>query len=281
MGFGFPQSSGGNYSGTGGRRFKFLPIIIFAIIAFVYFQSNKEVVPLTGRTQVVGMSREQEAALGLSSFQQVLSENHVIQSGPSADMVRRIGQRLALVSEDPGFEWEFTLLESGDANAFCLPGGKVAVYSGILPITQTESGLAVVMGHEIAHAIARHGAERMAHQQLAQFAQIAVGMSTNDMDPNTRRAVLGAFGVGAQFGLLLPFSRKHESEADYMGLQFVARACYDPREALQVWQRMSDYATARKPPEYLSTHPSDETRIRQFEQWMPEALAIYNERCKQ
>lgn len=259
---------------------KILPIILFALYAIYYVSTNQETVPMTGRSQLVDLSREQEAALGLQSYQQILQSEQVVRQGPEVDLVRTVGQRIqrAAAPEDPGFEWEFNVIASDQANAFALPGGKVAVYTGILPVTQNEDALAVVMGHEIAHAIARHGAERMAHQKLVQLGTLAAGVSMSDMDPETQRMVMGALGVGTQFGVLLPFSREHESEADYMGLMYVARACYDPREAPHLWERMAK-AGGRAPAEFMSTHPSNETRIRQFEEWMPEALRIREESC--
>lgn len=259
--------------------FRLLPIVLFGLYLGYYFLANRETVPLTGRKQLVDISREQEAALGLSSYQQILRQAAVVRQGPEAEEVKRIGARLAKVSEDPGFEWQYELIDDQQANAFCLPGGKVAVYSGILPITQNENGLAVVMGHEIAHAIARHGAERMAHQKLVQIGAMATSVAVGEMEPQQRQLVLGALGVGAQFGILLPFSRDHESEADYMGLIYVARACFDPREAPKLWERMSEMGGGGSPAEFMSTHPSHSTRIRQFEEWMPEALKIRAESC--
>ena len=235
---------------------------------------------MTGRTQLVDMSREQEMALGYQSYQQILSGEAVLQSGEIVDQVREIGRRLAAVSEDPGFDWEFNVIQSDQANAFCLPGGKVAVYTGIVPVAQNIDGLAVIMGHEIAHAIARHGAERMAHQKLTQLGTLAVGMAMSDMDRQTQYAVMGALGVGAQYGVLLPFSRDHESEADYMGLVYTARACFDPTEAPELWRRMGEASGGGAPAEFMSTHPSHDTRIRQFDEWMPEALAARREACR-
>jgi len=153
------------------------------------------------------------------------------------------------------------------------------VYSGILPIAENIDGLAVIMGHEIAHAIARHGAERMAHQKLMQFGQMAAGMALGGMDIGAQRAVMGAMGAGGQYGILLPFSRNHESEADYIGLIYAARACFDPREAPKLWDRMNANSEGRTD-EFASTHPSPETRIKQFEEWMPEALEVYNQNCQ-
>ena len=262
-------------------RFKILPLILFAIYGIYFYFSNRETVPLTGRKQLVDMSREQEAALGLQSYRQILRRENVITTGRNAELIKQIGQRISAVAEDPGFRWDYNLIDSPQVNAFCLPGGKVAVYSGILPVAKNADGLAVIMGHEIAHAIARHGAERMAHQKLFQIGSMAAGVAISDMDPAQQRAVMGALGVGAQYGVLLPFSRDHESEAEYMGLIYVARACFDPTEAPRLWQRMGQTSGGRRPAEFTSTHPSHETRIRQFEQWMPEALKIRQEKCGQ
>jgi predicted Zn-dependent protease len=267
-------------SSRGGIRL--LPILLFGLYLVYYYVSNQQVVPLTGRTQLVDLSREQEAALGYQSYQQILAQSNVVDSGPAFDLVREIGRQIVLAvgDDDPGFEWEFSVIESEQANAFCLPGGKVAVYTGILPVVENRDGLAVVMGHEIAHAIARHGAERMAHQRLVQLGTLAAGVALSDMDAGTQQLVMGALGVGAQFGVLLPFSREHESEADYMGLVYVSRACFDPTEAPRLWERMGAAAGGRaQPAEFMSTHPSHETRIRQFEQWMPDALAMRSQQC--
>ncbi len=271
----------GTRRGGGGRGgvLRLLPVAAFALYFIWFYFSNQEEVPLTGRKQLVDMSQEQEMALGLQSYRQILSKERVVSAGEIVDAVRAVGGRLAAVAEDPGFKWEYNVIDADQANAFALPGGKVAVYTGILPIAANVNGLAVIMGHEIAHAIARHGAERMAHQKLVQFGTLAAGMAIGDMDIQTQRMVMGALGVGAQVGVLLPFSRSHESEADYMGLIYVARACFDPREAPLLWQRMGEGAGGKAPGEFMSTHPSHETRIRQFEEWMPEALAIRKQHC--
>lgn len=260
-------------------RFKWVGVLLLVCYAGYFFLANRETVPLTGRSQVVDLSREEETALGVQSYREILSESQVVPSGPSVDQIRRIGRRLAKVSEDPGFRWEFNLIQSNQANAFALPGGKVAVYSGILPVAANEDGLAVIMGHEIAHAIARHGAERMAHQKLTEMAGVAADLGMSDMSLTQRRTVMGIFGAGAKYGIMLPFSRDHESEADYMGLIFVARACYDPREAPKVWERMGRLSGGAATSEFMSTHPSSDTRIRQFNGWMEEALKIRAEHC--
>lgn len=258
---------------------KIFPLMAFGLYFVYYYFTNQETVPVTGRKQLVDISREQEAALGLQSYRQVLRQSAVISEGEAYEQVRSIGERLAKVTDAKGFDWEFNLIQSREANAFCLPGGKVAVYSGILPIAKNADGLAAIMGHEIAHAVARHGAERMAHQKLAQIGTLAAGVALSDMDYRTQRVVLGALGVGAQFGVLLPFSREHESEADYMGILYAAKACFDPAEAPRIWERMSEMGGGRTTAEFMSTHPSHATRIRQLQEWMPEAVEARNKNC--
>ena len=265
--------------GSGGLL-RLVPVLAFGLYFAWYFLANREPVPITGRNQLVDMSRQQEAALGLQSYRQILAQSRVVTGGDTVDGVREIGRRIALAARDvdPGFDWEFNVISSDQANAFALPGGKVAVYTGILPIADNVDGLAIIMGHEIAHAVARHGAERMAHQKLLQIGSVAASFALGDMDVSAQRAVMGALGVGAQYGVLLPFSRDHESEADYIGLLLAARACFDPREAPALWQRMSANSGAG-PAEFMSTHPAPATRIRQFDEWMPEALAVRREYC--
>ncbi|MGF1547621.1 MAG: M48 family metallopeptidase [Thiotrichales bacterium] len=267
-------------SPAGGFSLRWLPILLFAGYFAYYYFSHQEEVPLTGRSQLVDMNRQEEMQLGLRSYQEILRESKVVKSGREVEQVREIGERLAAAAkaDDPGFDWDFNLIASDQVNAFCLPGGKVAVYTGLLPVAKNEDGLAVVMGHEIAHAIARHGAERMAHQKLVQFGTLAAGAMIGDMDIGMQRAVMGALGVGSRYGVLLPFSRQHESEADYIGLLYMARACYDPREAPELWARMNEKSGGNAA-EFASTHPSPVTRIAQFKTWMPEALKEYEKHC--
>ena len=266
-----------------GCGMRLLPILLFGVFAVYYYFSNQEEVPVTGRKQLVDVNREQAAVLGLQAYRQILSREQVLTDGRDVELVREIGARLEKVVDKTGYRWEFNVVRSEQANAFALPGGKVAIYTGILPIAETVDGLAIIMGHEMAHAVARHGEERMAHQKLFQFGQMAVSMSIGDMDPGTQRAVLGALGVGGQVGYLLPFSRKHESEADYIGLLYAARACFDPRAAPEVWKRMQAHAASKggkgAPAEFMSTHPAPATRIADFKKWMPEALAIREKHC--
>jgi metalloendopeptidase OMA1, mitochondrial len=244
-----------------------------------------------GRHQIVALRPEQESQLGAQAFQQVLQESEVVRSGPIVEVVRHIGGRLADASnnrdvlarlqlEPQQFQWEYRVVRSREVNAFCLPGGKVVVYTGILLVADTEDGLATVLGHEIGHALAHHGAERMAQQQLVQLGQLAVVQSLGDLDPHQQREVLGLLGAGSQLGILLPFSRKHESEADHIGLLLMAAAGYDPSEAIQFWQRM-EKESGRKQLEFTSTHPSHEHRARDLKSWLAEAEPLYAESDKQ
>lgn len=238
-----------------------------------------------GRKQVVAINPEQEAQLGLQAFNEVLAQERVMRQGPLVDMIRKIASDLTQAADDEGFlhqtqmpnqpmDWDVRVVESDQQNAFCLPGGKIVVYTGILPIAQTDAGLAVVMGHEISHALAHHGAERMAHEQMANIGVMAAGAGLGDMDPNTRMAVMRAINTGAKFGIM-SYGRGHESEADHMGLLLMASAGYDPRESMKFWERMKQFAGGKSPPEFLSTHPSHDTRINDLQSWIPEAMPLY------
>jgi len=260
------------------RHIKWLPLLLAGLfLAYQYFSSEKFVNPETGRKSHVAMSTHEEALLGLQTYQQVLAQSESIDSGQELEIIKRVASRLARATGKAGadFDWQVSLIRSSQVNAFCLPGGKVVVYTGILPVTQNESALATVLGHEMAHATSRHGSQRVLEQNLAQTALTGVAMSLSDMDYDKQRAVMGALGAGAQFGVLMPFSRKHESEADHIGLHYMARVGYDPRESIRFWQRMEN-AGGAQPPEFLSDHPSHGTRIQQLEAEMPKALEEYN-----
>ncbi len=253
---------------------KWLPIAAAALFfAYQYFTSEKFVNPETGRKSHVGMSTQQEAALGMQSYQQVVSQSQTIDSGPEVEMVKRVAARLASATGQAGsgFDWKVSVIRDDKVNAFCLPGGKIVVYTGILPVAQNEAGLATVLGHEMAHATSRHGAQRVLQQNLTQTAMTGIAVSISDMDYNKQRAVMGALGAGAQFGVLMPFSRDHESEADHIGLIYMARAGYDPQESIRFWKRM-DQTSRGGPPEFLSTHPAHGRRVQQLEEWMPKAM---------
>jgi metalloendopeptidase OMA1, mitochondrial len=252
------------------------PLLIAGVVVlFQYCNSEKVVNPETGRAARVALSSEQEESLGLQSYREVLSQSEVVTSGPEHDLVVRVAQRLASATGDAAkdFKWQVSLIRSPQANAFCLPGGKIAVYTGILPHARTEGGLAAVMGHEMAHAVARHGSQRLLRSTMAQTVMMGASFSMSDMDPSQRRAMLGVLGAGAQYGVLLPFSREHETEADEMGLLYMARAGYDPREAIEFWERMSSAGGGQQPPEFASTHPSHGTRIENLKAFLPKAMA--------
>jgi metalloendopeptidase OMA1, mitochondrial len=231
--------------------------------------------PYTNRRQLIMVSPQQEAALGARAFQQVISRSQIDRNPTTNAAVEQVGRRLAAVANRPDFQWNFVVIKNDkEPNAFCLPGGKVAVYTGILPIAQDQAGLAVVMGHEIAHAIARHGAERMSQAQLAELGgqALAIGLGGGA----SSAAILAAYGLGAQVGVLLPYGRTQESEADHIGLLLIAQAGYDPRVAIGFWQRMEQSSGAKGgPPEFLSTHPGHGTRAQQIRAWMPEATRLY------
>jgi predicted Zn-dependent protease len=231
--------------------------------------------PYTGRSQLILVSADQENQLGAQAFQQVLSKSRLVSRPAVQGPVEVVGQRLARVAAHPDYQWRFAVIDDPkQRNAFCLPGGRVAVYTGILPIAQTTTGLAVVLGHEIAHAIARHGAERMSQGLAAQAGGTLLGGLLGG-GPGAN-AILAAYGLGAQVGVLLPFSRTQESEADHIGLLLMARAGYDPRGARAFWQRMERAGSGGGPPAYLSTHPSHGTREQQIDEWLPEALRYYD-----
>ena len=256
---------------------KWLPILAAGLFfAWQYFGSEKFVNPETGRKSHVGMSAQQEAALGFQTYRQVLSQSQTIDSGPQFEMVKNVAGRLARATGASGqsYDWQVSLIRDDQVNAFCLPGGKIVVYTGIFPVAQNDAALATVMGHEMAHATSRHGAQRVLQQNLTQTAMTGIAVSLSDMDYNKQRTVMGALGAGAQFGILMPFSRKHESEADEIGLMYMARAGYDPQESIRFWQRM-EKTGGGAPPEFLSTHPSHGTRIQALEALMPKAMAEY------
>ena len=231
--------------------------------------------PYTHRSQLMLVSAEDENKLGATAFKDVLAKNRVDPSPSANRPVEATGTRIARVAERPDYKWRFVVIDDPkQQNAFCLPGGKVAVYSGIFPIAQDTNGLAVVLGHEIAHALARHGAERMSQGLAAEAGGTLLGAVLGSSP--SANAVLAAYGAGAQVGVLLPFSRTQESEADHIGLILMARAGYDPHGALAFWQRMERAAGGGSPPEFLSTHPSHGTREQQIEAWLPEAMRYYD-----
>jgi predicted Zn-dependent protease len=261
----------------GRRKIVLFPILIaLVVVGFQYCSSEKFVNPETGRAGRVGLSEGQEAALGLQSYREVLSQSRVISSGPEVDLVRRVTERLAAATGDTGkkFDWRVSVVQGQQANAFCLPGGKMVVFTGIIPIAQNDAGLATVLGHEMAHATSRHGSQRLLQTNLTNtlLTGASASLSLSDMDYQSKQAVMAAVGAGAQYGVLLPFSRDHEVEADIVGLHYMARAGYDPRESIGFWERMSEASSGRQPPEFASTHPSHGTRIERLKAEMPSAM---------
>lgn len=237
--------------------------------------------PVTGRKEfTAGVSQEQEMQLGITSFDQLKKEVPISHDPTANAMLQRVGQRLAKVAtkDMPNAQWEFVVFDSNEANAFCLPGGKVGIYKGILPIAKDDAGLATVVAHEIAHAVSRHGAERMATSQAMQVGGQLLGAATQSAKPITQTAVSAAYGLGGQLGYQLPHSRNQESEADHIGLIYMARAGYQPREAVAFWQRFSAFNEKQggsKVPSLLSDHPVDSKRIQQIQTWLPEAQQQY------
>lgn len=232
-------------------------------------------VPLTGRSQLQIVSEQQERRMGLASFKEILAKEKLSGDPMLNERISRIGMRIAAATGRNDYEWEFRVIDDDKTlNAFCLPGGKVAVYTGLLPVAQDDAGIAAVIGHEVAHAIARHGGERLSQEMLVAGLTVATVVATRDA--RKRDLYAGLLGAGAAVGFLLPYSRLHEAEADRMGMIYMAKAGYDPRAAIDLWQRMAvEGKDKTKPPEFLSTHPADETRIANLRRWLPEALGHY------
>lgn len=243
-------------------------------------------VPLTGRSQLSLIPNSQLLATSAQQYTTFLQGNKVSADAKGIALVSKVGNNIKSAVEAymaqnnmsdrlAGYKWEFNLIESDQVNAWCMPGGKVVVYTGILPLTQDENGLAVVLGHEIAHAIAEHGGERMSQALLVQLGGMGLQEAISSKPQQTQALWMTAFGVGAQYGAMLPFSRTQESEADHLGLIFMSMAGYDPNTALSFWQRMAAKSGGSAPPEFLSDHPSDENRIAAIKQEMPEAMKYY------
>ncbi|MBI4495783.1 MAG: M48 family metallopeptidase [Deltaproteobacteria bacterium] len=256
-----------------------LPLALFLLSACA-------TVPLTERKQLNLVPDSELLAMSFQQYAEVLKKSKLSNDPAKVAMVRNIGQRVARASEDflresgrgedaKGYKWEFNLIEDDKvANAWAMPGGKVAVYTGLLPLTQDENGLATVMGHEVAHAIARHGNERMSQGLLAQMGGIGLSLALSQKPAATQQLFMAAYGLGAQVGVLLPYSRLQESEADHIGLVLMAKAGYDPHHAVPLWERMKQKGGPR-PPELLSTHPAPESRIEHIRTLIPEAMKYY------
>jgi predicted Zn-dependent protease len=259
-------------------------IVILVLLAFIIAACST--VPITGRRQLSLVSKGEMQSMSYQQYGQFLKSNKLSTNKTATDMVKRVGTRIekavetyfasqGMTSQLDGYKWEFNLVEDTTVNAWCMPGGKVVVYTGLLPVTKTETGLAVVLGHEIAHAVADHGGERMSQEMLAQLGGTVLSELMKEKPQETQNLWLSVYGVGAQYGALLPFSRTHESEADHLGLIFMAMAGYEPGEALTFWQRMAASSKGGSVPEFMSTHPSDETRIADLKNLLPEARTYY------
>jgi predicted Zn-dependent protease len=261
-------------------------ITSFFILSVLLIACSKNSV--TGRKQFKLLPESELQTMAVSEYQTFLSSNKVISSSANrdAEMVRRVGIRITKAVTDyyaskgnsaelKDYKWEYNLVDSKDVNAWCMPGGKIVVYTGLLPITQNEAALAVVMGHEVSHAIFNHGNERMSQGLLQQLGGVALSVAVANKPSETQNLFLTAYGAGTTVLGILPFSRKHELEADHYGLYWAAMAGYNPQEAIPLWERMEKAGGGQKPPEFLSTHPSEGNRIEQLKKFMPEALSYY------
>ena len=261
-----------------------LSVISFGILLLVILSC--QTVPITGRQQLSLIPSDTILSMSDGQYKDFLSKHKIITGTEQSIMVKGAGQRIQRAVEKyfsdhnmsdrlRDYKWEFNLVDDKQVNAWCMPGGKVVVYTGIMPVAKDETGLAVVMGHEIAHAVANHGDERMSQELVTQMGGAALSVALSQKPKETQDLFMMTYGIGAQVGALLPFSRLHESEADRLGLVFMAMAGYDPHAALDFWKRMAAEKQGGSPPEILSTHPADTTRIKNLEQLIPEAMKYY------
>jgi len=252
-----------------------IAILLAAVVVGVLllFFTHRQRTPVTHRVEHVGLTDKQQMQLGSEEYAKTLREDRaqIVSSGTSYAQVQRVAKRIEAVArrDKPNFVWKVTLLRKNEANAYCLPGGKIVVYTGILPVTQTDAGLATVLGHEVAHATAEHVAERLERQNLTRIA-IAIAAGGIAVTPSQYAHLVALLGVGGQ-AASLPFSRKQESEADHIGLIYMARAGFDPHQAVAFWKRMLRASKGKEPPEFASDHPSTARRVEQVEGWLPEA----------
>lgn len=266
-------------------RKKKIPAIIFTLIIFLLISSCSSV-PITGRKRVALLPSSNLATMAFQSYRELLSKSRLSNDREKVMLVKRVGRRIAMAAEvfmkEEGldkqlknFKWEFNLIENDKVvNAFCMPGGKVAVYTGILPIAKNEAGLAVIVGHEVAHAIAKHGNERMSQLLLVQLGGVALDVATRNKPDETRNLFRLAYGIGTQLGILLPYSRTHENEADHIGLVLMTRAGYDPWTASEFWKRMAK-SGGKRIPRFLSTHPEPERRVKRINKLIPGVMKKY------
>jgi metalloendopeptidase OMA1, mitochondrial len=248
------------------------------LLCAVLFGFGCQTVEYTGRSQMNLVSESDEKKLGVDAYQDILKKTPLSKNQAWQAQLKRVGQRISAAAAKPDYQWEFNVLQGKEINAFCLPGGKVAFWEGIMPVAQDDTGIAVIMGHEVAHALARHGAERMTQTMGAAVFGELLGAGVGMVSPGMTEAFSQAYGLGVNVAVILPWGRSQESEADHIGLILMAKAGYDPSAAVGFWERMSKIQQGGKPPEFLSTHPSDETRIAQIKQWLPEAMTYYKKK---
>lgn len=243
---------------------------------------------LTGKSQLTLLPESELQTMAVQEYQSFLSKSKVVgvSNNRDAEMVRRVGQRITQAVEAyyaekgmsdklAGFKWEYNLVDDKAVNAWCMPGGKIVVYTGLLPITQNEAALAAVMGHEVSHALLQHGNQRMSQGLLQQLGGVALAVAVANKPQETQNLFMNAYGVGSTVGVMLPFSRKHELQADQYGLIWTAMAGYNPQEAIALWERMEKASNGQSPPEFLSTHPSEGRRIDELKKFMPQAMEYY------
>lgn len=256
-----------------GRRIRGVVLGVLAAVALAGCGTN----PVTGRSQLIMVGEDEEQRMGLQAFRDTLAQKTVSRDPAQNERVRRIGKRIALASGRSDYQWEFRVIRDKEINAFCLPGGKVAVHTGLLDFVESDDELAAVIGHEVAHATARHGAERMSQNMAAEVGVAVLGavIAAKTQNSTGGAVAAGLLGAGATYGVLMPFSRLHESEADHMGLIYMAAAGYDPNAAISLWSRMAEKNKGKKVPEFFSTHPSDETRVKEIRAEIPEAMRYF------
>lgn len=259
-------------------RIRNLFIVVLTVLALAGCKTN----PFTGEKNLNFVSNDQLFPAAFAQYDQFLAENQVVTGTPEARTVKNVGQKIVTAAERflnangyqgylNDFAWEFNVVQDDAINAWAMPGGKIVFYTGILPVAQTETGIAAVMAHEVAHSLADHGAQRMSAGQLQQLVGVAGSVAVSGRSQQTQQIFAQAYGLGSQLGVMLPFSRSHETEADRIGLTLMAIAGYDPAEAADLWRRMAAQSDGQSPPEFLSTHPSSNTRINNITKWAPEA----------
>jgi predicted Zn-dependent protease len=267
------------------RMSRYTKAVVITLVLVGLIIGSCSTVPITGRKSLNIIPAATIKSMSFEQYDDFIKNNKISNDAAKTAMVKKVGGKIQTAVEKyfadknmsnqlKDYQWEFNLVEDSSINAWCMPGGKVVVYTGILPVTKDETGLAVVLGHEIAHAVANHGNERMSQGLLVQFGGMALSKALEEKPEETQQLFMTAFGIGANVGVLLPYSRLHEAEADHLGLIFMAMAGYDPRLAVDFWERMAKMSQGA-PPEFLSTHPSDETRIKKLKELLPEAMTYY------